>query len=138
LSSFFLLFPVPGRIGSVTAQFVNGTLQNNVKVLLLVTSSCMILGGVFALLLPVDRSGISLTDFTEELEKKDSRSDILTPEMCVGEGMDDININPILDYPFSTSSGLKSGRSHTKNNNNSQKTVSDRTYNVVPISESHQ
>lgn len=97
------------------------------------------LGGVFALLLPVDRSGISLTDFTEELEKSDSRRDILTPELCVGEGMD--AINPILDYPFSTSSGLKSGKSQTSNNNNNsniQKTLSDRTYNVIPFSESHQ
>jgi hypothetical protein len=106
-------------------------------VLLLVTSSCMILGGVFALLLPVDRSGISLTDFTEELEKNDSRRDILTPEMCVGEGADDIN--PILDYPFSTSSGLKSGRNQTKtkNNNKSQKTVLDRTYNFIPKTDSN-
>lgn len=94
------------------------------------------LGGVFALLLPVDRSGISLTDFTEELEKSDSRRDILTPELCVGEGMD--AINPILDYPFSTSSGLKSGKSQTSNNSNNQKTLSDRTYNVIPLSESHQ
>lgn len=130
-----VLCPLPGRIGSVTAQFVNGTLQNNVKVLLLVTSSCMILGGGFSLLLPVDRSGVSLTDFTEELEKKDSRRDILTPEMCVGEGME--GINPILDYPFSTSSGLKSGKKLIKNSNN-QKTVSDRTYNVIPISECNQ
>lgn len=108
--------------------------MGNVRILLLVTSSCMILGGGFALLLPVDRSGVSLTDFSDELEKSDPRRVILTPEMCVDEGAEDIN--PILDYPLSKSAGLKNGVNQTRQNN--QKNAFDRTYNVVPVSESHQ
>lgn len=51
-----------GRIGAISAQFVNGSLENNVPVLLFVTSGCMILGGIGAKYTPLDSSGASLID----------------------------------------------------------------------------
>ena len=51
-----------GRIGAITAQFVNGSLEENVPVLLFVTSGCMIMGGIGAKYTPVDASGASLVD----------------------------------------------------------------------------
>lgn len=49
-----------GRLGAISAQFVNGTLESNVAVLLFVTSSCMMVGGVAALFLPKDAVGRAL------------------------------------------------------------------------------
>jgi MFS family permease len=49
-----------GRLGAICAQFVNGTLENNVAVLLFVTSSCMMIGGIAALFTPRDAVGNSL------------------------------------------------------------------------------
>lgn len=46
-----------GRLGAISAQFVNGTLESNVAVLLFVTSSCMMIGGVAALFTPKDSVG---------------------------------------------------------------------------------
>lgn len=39
------------------AQFINGTLEKNVTLLLLVTSSCMVTGGACAYFLPSDSIG---------------------------------------------------------------------------------
>ena len=49
-----------GRLGAISAQFVNGSLESNVAVLLFVTSSCMLVGGVAALFTPNDNVGHSL------------------------------------------------------------------------------
>jgi hypothetical protein len=51
-----------GRIGAISAQFVNGSLESNVPLLLFVTSGCMILGGIGAKYTPRDSSGSSLVD----------------------------------------------------------------------------
>mmetsp|Transcript_30811 Transcript_30811/g.57452 ORF Transcript_30811/g.57452 Transcript_30811/m.57452 type:complete len:509 (-) Transcript_30811:162-1688(-) len=51
-----------GRIGAISAQFVNGSLEENVPVLLFVTSGCMIMGGIGAKYTPVDTSGAALVD----------------------------------------------------------------------------
>jgi hypothetical protein len=51
-----------GRLGSVVAQFVNGSLQTNVALLLAVTSGTMLLGAAAAAALPRNQSaaGIAL------------------------------------------------------------------------------
>ena len=41
------LLSAAGRLGSICAMFVNGTLENNVSLLLFVTSACMA-SGAFA------------------------------------------------------------------------------------------
>ena len=46
-----------GRFGAISAQFVNGSLENNVTALLLVTSGCMAIGGLCSWLLPQDCTG---------------------------------------------------------------------------------
>eukprot|EP01039_Chlorochromonas_danica_P002994 gene2994-3267_t len=63
------LFPTPvratamgvlaasGRIGAMAGQFVNGTLQHNIPLLLFVTTSCSLLGGGIAFALPHDSLG---------------------------------------------------------------------------------
>jgi MFS family permease len=51
-----------GRIGAICAQFVNGSLEKNVPVLLFVTSGCMMLGGIAALFTPHDATGHALAD----------------------------------------------------------------------------
>lgn len=54
-----------GRIGAICAQFVNGTLEDNVPLLLFVTSGCMIVGGVSAKFTPLDTTGSSLMDHVD-------------------------------------------------------------------------
>lgn len=51
-----------GRLGSIAAQFVNGSLEENVLVLLMVTSGLTLAGGVASLLLPRETPGASLDD----------------------------------------------------------------------------
>lgn len=51
-----------GRLGSIAAQFVNGSLEDNVLVLLMVTSGLTLVGGVASLLLPRDTLGVPLDD----------------------------------------------------------------------------
>lgn len=41
-----------GRLGSIAAQFVNGSLQSNIPLLLIVTSGMMLLGAVAGGMLP--------------------------------------------------------------------------------------
>mmetsp|Transcript_8943 Transcript_8943/g.13438 ORF Transcript_8943/g.13438 Transcript_8943/m.13438 type:complete len:486 (+) Transcript_8943:92-1549(+) len=53
-----------GRVGAVCAQFVNGTLEKNVPLLLFVTSGCMFVGGVAARFTARDETGRALTDHT--------------------------------------------------------------------------
>lgn len=49
-----------GRLGSIAAQFVNGSLEDNVLLLLMVTSGLTLVGGVVCLLLPRDTKGMPL------------------------------------------------------------------------------
>lgn len=49
-----------GRLGAISAQFVNGTLENNIAILLFVTSGCMFLGGFVSFYTPTDTTGKSL------------------------------------------------------------------------------
>lgn len=56
------LVSAAGRLGSITAQFVNGSLEGNVLVLLMVTSGFTLAGGVASLLLPRETLGVSLDD----------------------------------------------------------------------------
>ena len=51
-----------GRLGAITAQFVNGSLESNVPLLLGVTSTCMVLGGLSSWLLENDNTGTQLSD----------------------------------------------------------------------------
>lgn len=51
-----------GRIGAVAAQFVNGSLESNVPLLLLVTGGFLLVGGMSAWLLPMDNTGTKLTE----------------------------------------------------------------------------
>ena len=129
-SSFNVLFA--GRIGAVTAQFVNGSLEANVAVLLFVTSSCMIVGGAFVFCLPNDPSGSNLDDSVEETAEKESinkRSELLTPDLGPG---DEIDIITSIDfYPVKTEISQKS----LKENKRKQRNGSDKSYNVVPLSD---
>jgi hypothetical protein len=54
-----------GRLGAVAAQFVNGSLEKNIPVLLFVTCGCTIVGGLVSFLLPDDHTGTALPDEEE-------------------------------------------------------------------------
>lgn len=79
-----------GRLGAVIAQFVNGSLENNVPVLLFVTSACTICGGLATWLLPNDQTGSGLTE-TEHDEKDD---------FSLNAGHSGISINATDDRDF--------------------------------------
>lgn len=51
-----------GRLGAISAQFVNGSLEKNIPLLLFVTSACTIIGGLSAWMLPYDTVGRSLSE----------------------------------------------------------------------------
>lgn len=51
-----------GRLGAIAAQFVNGSLEDNIPALLFVTTGCMVLGGLLAFALPNDNTGSNLVD----------------------------------------------------------------------------
>jgi len=55
-----------GRLGAVLAQFVNGSLEDNVPLLLGVTSTSMVLGGLCSWLLDNDNTGTKLSDDVDE------------------------------------------------------------------------
>jgi hypothetical protein len=50
-----------GRLGAISAQFVNGSLERNIPLLLFVTSACSVVGGLTAWMLPVDTAGASMS-----------------------------------------------------------------------------
>lgn len=56
------LLAAAGRLGAITAQFVNGTLESNVAILLFVTSGCMFIGGFASFYAPIDTTGKSIGD----------------------------------------------------------------------------
>lgn len=56
-----------GRLGAVSAQFVNGSLEKNIPLLLFVTSACTVVGGLIAWLLPHDTVGSAMQEFESEL-----------------------------------------------------------------------
>ena len=58
-----------GRLGAVTAQFVNGSLERNIPLLLFVTSACTIVGGLTAWLLPHDTAGTVLSEEEDDSDE---------------------------------------------------------------------
>lgn len=52
-----------GRCGAIIAQFINGSLEKNISLLILITSICTIIGGSISWLLPKDKTGIALIDY---------------------------------------------------------------------------
>lgn len=68
------LLAAAGRVGAISAQFVNGSLEQNIPVLLFVTCGCTVAGGLVAMMLPVDPSGRSLS-FNETEEGSSIGSD---------------------------------------------------------------
>ena len=62
-----------GRIGAVVAQFVNGSLQSNMVLLLLVTSICMFIGGCAAWFLEDDTTGHPVVDEDDSAEDDQQR-----------------------------------------------------------------
>lgn len=54
-----------GRLGAMSAQFVNGSLEQNIPLLLFVTSACTVVGGLAAWLLPSDTAGQVLSESAE-------------------------------------------------------------------------
>lgn len=54
------LVAASGRMGSIAAQFVNGSLEGSVLLLLVVTSGLTLVGGLASLLLARDTRGVSL------------------------------------------------------------------------------
>jgi hypothetical protein len=128
-----LLFHVTftGRIGAVTAQFVNGSLEANVGVLLFVTSTCMIVGGAFVFGLPNDPSGSNLDDSIEESPGNiNKRSELLTPDLGPGEERDQLSPKTSEFYPSKPKNPSEKKRK--------QKNGPDKTYNVVPLSDQGQ
>ena len=65
-----------GRVGAVCAQFVNGSLQTNMALLLVVTSVCMLSGGVSAWMLDEDSAGRPVidSDSSKDLDQDSSSS----------------------------------------------------------------
>lgn len=124
-----------GRIGAVTAQFVNGSLETNVGVLLFVTSTCMIVGGAFVFCLPNDPSGSNLDDSLEESPGNiNKRSELLTPDLGPGEERDQLSPKSIEFYP----SKPKISQKNPSEKKRKQKNGPDKTYNVVPLSDQGQ
>jgi hypothetical protein len=56
-----------GRLGAVSAQFVNGSLEENIPLLLFVTSACTVVGGLIAWLLPHDTTGSAMAEVEGEV-----------------------------------------------------------------------
>lgn len=54
------LLAASGRLGAMSGQFVNGILEENITLLLIVTSTCSIIGGLAVWALPKDTAGTSL------------------------------------------------------------------------------
>ncbi|KAJ1406338.1 major facilitator superfamily domain-containing protein [Ochromonadaceae sp. CCMP2298] len=73
------LLAASGRLGAMSAQFVNGSLEKNVPLLLFVTSACSILGGLAAWLLPYDTTG-AMSDVTDVKDEDVDVADV-TAEM---------------------------------------------------------
>jgi len=58
-----------GRLGAMSAQFVNGSLEQNIPLLLFVTSACTVVGGLAAWLLPKDTAGRAMSDEAPSLRE---------------------------------------------------------------------
>ena len=66
-----------GRLGAVSAQFVNGSLEQNIPLLLFVTSACTVVGGMAAWLLPHDTSGYSMAKDMDEKSLNNVKSQFI-------------------------------------------------------------
>lgn len=64
------LVSAAGRLGSIAAQFVNGSLEGSVLLLLMVTSGLTLVGGLAALFLARDIRGASLEDSASYNDEK--------------------------------------------------------------------
>ena len=119
ITIIFTLFV--GRLGAISAQFINGSLEKHVTSLLLVTSMCMIIGGSCAFFLPDDHTGHALKETADE-NKNDKRTGILTPE---DNSTEPFQTNPINDFHIATTGGIK----QTEFNRN-------QNYSVVALNDS--
>jgi hypothetical protein len=63
-----------GRLGAVSAQFVNGSLEKNIPLLLFVTCACTVVGGLTAWMLPYDTAGSAMTDVVDVADVVDGAS----------------------------------------------------------------
>jgi MFS family permease len=82
-SSAMGLLAASGRLGAVAGQFVNGSLEKNIPLLLFVTCICSFVGGIVAWALPKDPAGTSLGKDIDrrvsiELERCESTSGSIT------------------------------------------------------------
>ena len=72
-----------GRLGAFIAQFVDGALEKNIPLLFVVTSSCMVIGGLASVLLPKDdMTGTSVID--------DNNSNNHTSSLLISKGQDSL------------------------------------------------
>jgi hypothetical protein len=96
-----------GRLGAILAQFVNGSLEGNVPLLLMVTCGCMVIGGLVSWLLPDDHSGTRLEDQMEiKTIRVDATDDATTSSahidgtaVAVAGAMNPINISHLSSPP---------------------------------------
>lgn len=62
-------------MGAISAQFVNGSLEKNIPLMLFITSACMFLGGVCAWLLPHDSTGTSMSHVNSSIDFNGNKVD---------------------------------------------------------------
>lgn len=104
-SSGMGLLAASGRLGAVAGQFVNGTLEKNIPLLLFVTSACTVVGGVVSWLLPKETAGSSLgleidRPVSTELERRDNRSisfEKVTGHSSTTNDLQVGDVNPLYD-----------------------------------------
>lgn len=97
----------------------------------------MIVGGAVVFCLPDDPSGSNLDDSIEETTEKDTvkkRSELLTPDIGPGEELGSIDSPMTNFYPAKTKISQKS----LNENKRKQRNGSDKSYNVVPLSDQGQ
>jgi hypothetical protein len=73
-------------LGAISAQFINASLEQNIPLLLFVTSSCSILGAVMSILLPAHSP-------IEETKSNDARSNNGGVEMLAGRSNGNVGDN---------------------------------------------
>lgn len=84
-----------GRLGAIAAQFVNGQLEENVPMLLFVTSVCMVVGGASSWLLDNDNTGTALVEEFVSDEPGNIRRDRIQGYASVKAGSGHTTHNPL-------------------------------------------
>jgi MFS family permease len=84
-----------GRLGAIAAQFVNGQLEENVPMLLFVTSVCMVVGGASSWLLDNDNTGTALAEEFVSDEPGNIRRDRIQGYASVKAGSGHTTHNPL-------------------------------------------